>query len=185
MLKIYMLRGQYNLQLCRNRQMQKKNEVKDHPKLSNYPTCSGRTFLTFSIMIKPLCIKDYKCTCGNLINVTKKGTALAQSNLLCLGRMIMASWPTCKLAVTGSGGSCTALHCRYWLWAAVAALWASCTWRWTAAAYCWAVETVGSGTAEVMSEGADVPNISKYGAQPILWAYVVFIVNWTTCRTVR
>jgi len=63
-----MRRGQDDLQVSRDRQMQKKNEVKDHPKLSEYPTCRGRTFLTFSIMIKPLCVKDCKCTCGNLIN---------------------------------------------------------------------------------------------------------------------
>jgi hypothetical protein len=66
-------------------------KARDQPELSEWPTCRGRTFLTFSTMIKPLCVKDCKCTCGNLISVTKKGPALAQSSLLCLGRMIMAS----------------------------------------------------------------------------------------------
>ena len=105
----------------------KKKTNRDHSKFSECPTCSGRTFFTFSTIISPLCVKDCKCTCGNLMAVTKKGPAFAQSNLLCLGRMIIASWPTYKLAVTGSGGICTALRCLYCLWAARAALWASYT----------------------------------------------------------
>ncbi len=133
----------------------------DQSKLSEWPTCRGRTFFTFSTIIKPLCVNDCKCTCGNLMAVTKKGPAFAQSNLLCLGRMIIASWPTYKLAVTGSGWIWTALRCLYCLWAAMAALCASCTYRCTAEAYCWVAETVGSGTAEVISDGGDVPNMRR------------------------
>jgi hypothetical protein len=144
--------------------------IRDHSKWSECPTCKGRTFFTFSTIISPLCVKDCKCTWGNLMAVTKKGPALAQSSLWCFGRIIMANWPTYKLAVTGSGGSCTALRNRYCLWAARAALWASCTCRCTAEAYCWAVEIVGSGTADIISDGGEVPNIRRYGAQPILRA---------------
>jgi hypothetical protein len=67
----------------------------------------------------------------------------------------------------------------------MAALWASCTWRWTAEAYYYAVETVGSGIADVVADGGEVPNISRYGAHPILRAYVVFTVNYTSRKTVR
>jgi hypothetical protein len=150
------------MEVTRNMIVQLKNEPdRDHSKLSECPTCRGRTFFTFSTIISPLCVKDCKCTCGNLMAVTKKGPAFAQSSLLCFGRMIIASWPTCKLAVTGSGGICTALRYRYCLWAARAALCASCTYRCTADAYCWRVEIVGSGTAEIISDGGDVPNMRR------------------------
>lgn len=104
------------------------------------------------------------------MDVTRKGPALAHSSLLCFGRMIMANYPTCRLAVTGSNGIWTALRCLYYLWAAIAALCASCTCCWTALAYCWVEEMVGSGMVETMSDGGEVPNMRRYGAHPMLRA---------------
>ena len=54
-----------------------------------------------------------------------------------------------------------------------------------ACAYCWVVEIVGAGTADVISDGGENPNIRIYGAQPMLRAYVVFTVSCTSYRTVR
>jgi hypothetical protein len=37
----------------------------------------------------------------------------------------------------------------------------------------------------VRAEGGEVPNISRYGAHPMLRAYVVLMVSWTSYNTVR
>ncbi len=101
-----------------------------------------------------------------------------------LGRVTIASLPGFNWAVTVSGGMTLASLLWYAAWAAVVACVMVSNCLRTAVAYVVMGTRVGSGMALVNVYGESVPNITRYGGQPMLLAYVVLMVSWSSGMSV-